>query len=113
MTSEMQAYYAARAIEYDKVYAKPERQTDLRAMERWLPPLLCGRRVLEIACGTGYWTQFIEPVAECIVAMDLAAEMLRIARERVADERVRFLMADAYDIPPDLGCFNAAYVTPC
>lgn len=34
------------------------------------------------------------------------------ARERVADQRVRFLMADAYDIPPDLGCFNAAYVTP-
>ncbi|MGB6449144.1 MAG: class I SAM-dependent methyltransferase [Steroidobacteraceae bacterium] len=109
MTNELQAYYAARANEYDQVYAKPECQTDLRAMERWLPPLLAGRTVLEIACGTGYWTQFIEPIAKCVVAIDVAAETLRIARERVPDERVRFLIGDAYSIPPDLGSFNAAF----
>ncbi len=109
MTSELQAYYAARANEYDRVYAKPERQTDLREMERWLPPLLSGRRVLEIACGTGYWTQFIEPVAKRVVAIDIAAETLRIARKRVPDKRVRFLIGDAYCIPPDLGSFNAAF----
>jgi SAM-dependent methyltransferase len=109
MTNELQAYYAARANEYDEVYSKPERQTDLRAMERWLPPLLSGRRVLEIACGTGYWTQFIEIVAKRLVAIDVAAETLRIARERVPDERVSFLVGDAYCIPPDLGSFNAAF----
>ena len=30
-------YYAARAGEYDRIYAKPERQADLRAIEKWLP----------------------------------------------------------------------------
>ena len=32
----MQDYYAARAREYDEVYRKPERQADLREIERWL-----------------------------------------------------------------------------
>ena len=59
----MQAYYAARAPEYDSVYRKPERQADLRAIEQWVPSRFVAARVLEIACGTGYWTQFIAPVA--------------------------------------------------
>jgi demethylmenaquinone methyltransferase/2-methoxy-6-polyprenyl-1,4-benzoquinol methylase len=42
-------YYAARAAEYDKVYSKPERQTELRQIKQWLPSVLAGRAVLEIA----------------------------------------------------------------
>ena len=78
--SPLQSYYAARAQEYDRVYDKPERQADLRRIEQWLPPLLSGRRVLEIACGTGYWTRLIAPVAASVVAIDSAAETLRIAQ---------------------------------
>ena len=55
----MQSYYAARAGEYDAVYEKPERQADLRQIEQWLPSALYGERLLEVACGTGYWTQFL------------------------------------------------------
>jgi predicted methyltransferase len=50
-------YYAQRAAEYDAVYAKPERQHDLARLKELLPPLVAGRRVLELAAGTGYWTQ--------------------------------------------------------
>ncbi len=50
------AYYARRAAEYERVYAKPERQHDLRAIEAWLPAWFAQRQVLEIACGTGWWT---------------------------------------------------------
>ena len=45
-------YYQQRAPEYDEVYAKPERQADLAELRRLLPPLVAGRRVLEIAAGT-------------------------------------------------------------
>jgi demethylmenaquinone methyltransferase/2-methoxy-6-polyprenyl-1,4-benzoquinol methylase len=76
----MQRYYADRAPEYDSIYAKPERQADLRLIERWLPEVFRGRRVLEIACGTGYWTQFIAPVATGVVAIDSARETIDIAR---------------------------------
>jgi ubiquinone/menaquinone biosynthesis C-methylase UbiE len=109
MTGDLQAYYAARANEYDEVYAKPERQIDLRAMEGWLPPLLSGRRVLEIACGTGYWTQLLAPVAERILAIDSAPQTLKIAREKVPDARVTFLAGDAYRLPDDLGRLDSAF----
>ena len=49
----MKEYYAARAKEYDQIYAKPERQADLRLVEQWLPVRFEGARVLEIAAGTG------------------------------------------------------------
>ena len=75
--SPMQSYYAARAGEYDTVYQKPERQADLRQIEQWLPTVLAGETVLEVACGTGYWTQFLAPVASSIVAIDAAPETLR------------------------------------
>jgi hypothetical protein len=52
----MREYYARRAATYERVYFKPERQADLRAMEAWLGTPFAGREVLEVACGTGWWT---------------------------------------------------------
>jgi hypothetical protein len=54
----MRAYYAQRALSHERVYDKPERQADLRAMKAWLPGHFEGRHGLEIACGTGYRTPF-------------------------------------------------------
>jgi ubiquinone/menaquinone biosynthesis C-methylase UbiE len=105
----MHAYYAARAPEYDRIYLKPERQPDLRAIEAWLPTVFTGRSLLEIACGTGYWTQFIAPVAPRILALDAAPETLQIARGRVAGDHVEFVTADAYALPLDAKGFEAAF----
>ena len=52
-------YYRQRAAEYDEVYRKPERQADLARLRQLLPPLVAGKRVLEIAAGTGYWTEVL------------------------------------------------------
>ena len=104
----MRAYYAARAPEYDRVYRNPERQADLRAIEQWVPSKFVGARVLEIACGTGYWTQFIAPVALHVTALDSAPETLDIARGRVPERKVEFLVGDAYDLPKRAS-FDAAF----
>jgi len=104
----LQDYYAARAAEYDRVYEKPERQADLRTLRRWLPSLLVGTHLLEVACGTGYWTQLVAPVAAQVVAVDAAPETLEIARARVANAAVRFLVGDAYSLPAGLGTFDAS-----
>jgi demethylmenaquinone methyltransferase/2-methoxy-6-polyprenyl-1,4-benzoquinol methylase len=110
MTGDTRAYYSARAPEYDRVYTQPERQSDLRAMERWLPAQVSARRILELACGTGYWTQFVAPVARSIVAIDAAPEPLEIARTRVPEcGHTTFLLGDAYRILSDIGVFDAAF----
>jgi ubiquinone/menaquinone biosynthesis C-methylase UbiE len=105
----MQDYYAARAPEYDRIYLKPERQDDLRAIEAWLPTVFAGRSLLEVACGTGYWTQFLAPVATRVLAVDAAPETLRIASGRVADDKVRFVTGDAYALPAEAAGFEAAF----
>lgn len=105
----MHIYYAARAPEYDGIYLKPERQADLRAIESWLPSLFAGARVLEIACGTGYWTQFLAPVAASILAVDSAPETMAIAKNRVSNDKVHFLVGDAYALPQRSEKFDAAF----
>jgi len=105
----LQHYYAARAAEYDRIYAKPERQEDLRAIERWLPPVFQHKSVIEIACGTGYWTQFLAKTARSILAVDAAPETLRIAAARVDQPGVAFVVGDAYRLPDAGSLHDAAF----
>lgn len=107
--SPLQSYYALRADEYDAVYTKPERQSDLRKIEKWLPPAFYRRNVLEIACGTGYWTQSIAPTASSIYALDSAEETLQIARQRVSESHVTFSLGDAYTPKSNSRNFDAAF----
>ena len=105
----MKAYYAARAKEYDQIYAKPERQADLRLIEQWLPSKFAGKQVLEIAAGTGYWTQFIAPVALSVVGLDASAETLQIAQARPHNNRAQWLVGDAYALPAPIKPYDAAF----
>ena len=105
----MRAYYSARAAEYDRIYEKPERQADIGRLREWLPPRFADTRVLEVACGTGFWTQHIAPVAIGIVALDAAVETIRIARSRVPADRVAFVVGDAYRLPFEGARFGSAF----
>ncbi len=107
--SSLVDYYRASAPLYDGVYLKPERQDDLREIERWVAEVFAGRRVLEVACGTGYWTRFIAATATSITGLDAAPEMLALARQRVPIATVRFVTGDAYALANGLGAFDGAF----
>ena len=107
--TQIEAYYAKRAPEYDDVYLKIERQSDLRLIEAWLSTLFAGESVLEVACGTGYWTQFVAPAATRVVALDISPATLEVACSRVKSSTVRFVTGDAYSLSPSLGSFSAAF----
>ena len=106
----METYYAKRAAEYEKIYAKPERQADLARMRVDIPALFKGARVLEIACGTGWWTPLIAEQAESVVALDYNEETLAIARtKKYPRSNVQFQQGDAYALPAWPRKFTACY----
>lgn len=106
----MKDYYAARAPEYERIFAKPERQSDLRHLEILLPKMFAGCRLLDVACGTAYWTTFLVHETKSIVGIDANAETLEVAADKSwPPGRVEFRVADAYDLPEDLGTFDAAF----
>jgi len=108
-SADLVDYYRRRASEYEAIYAKPERQSDLAVLRQAVPQRLVGRRVLEIACGTGYWTALVAPLAASMVATDLAEEPMAIARGKsYPPQKVRFMLADAYQLPESLGRFDGA-----
>jgi ubiquinone/menaquinone biosynthesis C-methylase UbiE len=107
---EMLGYYGRRAPEYERIYAKPERQADLERVRTWLRSELAGHRILEIACGTGYWTEWLAPVAEAITATDASADVLAVARGKTYPPgRVAFAEADAFALDGVPGSFSAAF----
>lgn len=66
------------------------------------------RLILETAAGTGVVTEALNealPDAE-IIATDLNPPMLEVAGRRVRSERVRFVQADAQDLPFESGSFD-------
>jgi demethylmenaquinone methyltransferase/2-methoxy-6-polyprenyl-1,4-benzoquinol methylase len=96
MSQVLERYYSRRAAEYERIYDKPERQHELEWLRQRIPQLLRGRTVLEVACGTGYWTQFIAREAKHVHACDINESVLDIAREKpIAQGHATFTRADA------------------
>jgi demethylmenaquinone methyltransferase/2-methoxy-6-polyprenyl-1,4-benzoquinol methylase len=103
-------YYRRRAGEYEAFYARPERQADLLLLKKKLSEILKTAHLLEVACGTGYWTTVIANAAGSVTATDLAQEPMNIARAKpYPKNNVTFVEADAYALPESLGRFDAAF----
>lgn len=104
------AYYAARAREYERIYDKPERQADLATLKRLVPASLAGRDVLEVACGTGWFTQFIATTARSVTATDINEDTLALARTKdYPPGRVTLAAADVYNLPAHYRDFTGAF----
>ncbi len=108
----MVRYYAERAPVYDTTagYADPVAE-ELRApIKARYQQLLAGRDVLEIACGTGYWTEVIARSVASVLATDVVPSVLARAKERCAHlANVRFQLADAYSLNGVPGGSTAAF----
>jgi ubiquinone/menaquinone biosynthesis C-methylase UbiE len=91
-------YYAKRAPEYERIYQKPERQGDLAELRELARETFAGKDVLEVACGTGYWTEVLAGAARSVRAMDVNEEVLEIARSKAGNRSVQFEIGDAYSL---------------
>ncbi|MFQ5510910.1 MAG: class I SAM-dependent methyltransferase [Candidatus Krumholzibacteriia bacterium] len=108
--SVLRRYYDRRAPEYEDIYNRSDRarRDELQCAAETMKRGLEGRNVLEIACGTGYWTRRLAGRARAVVAVDASREMLSIARDRSPrGAAVEYLLADAYDLQDLAGKFDA------
>ena len=96
MTQEMIAYYAHRAAEYERVYASPRWQDDLEQIRGRIRAIFAGRRLFEVACGTGYWTRYAAERAGRVHATDVNDDTLALARAKSYGASVTFERRDAY-----------------
>lgn len=106
----IEEYYNRRAPEFDQMYGReiPELRAAYDQIARELSTVFAGRRVLEVACGTGHWTQFAARTAEHITATDVAPNMLSLARAKgMPPSRIEFRQHNAYDLDSIPGEFDA------
>lgn len=100
MHEAMSKYYAQRAKTYESIYQKPERQADLKSLQERVCAVLKDHRVVEVACGTGYWTERYAPVTASVHATDINQAMLDIAQSKTYPPGcVQFSLADTFAMP--------------
>ncbi|MBO0883332.1 MAG: class I SAM-dependent methyltransferase [Mycobacterium sp.] len=99
LTSQVD-YYRRRAGEYD-VTAYGDVVAARARVARLVAEMRPTGRVLEIACGTGLWTEALVGPAESVTAIDAAPEVVEIARDRVRSANVSFQVAEVFSWTPD------------
>ncbi|PJF22664.1 MAG: hypothetical protein CUN56_04840 [Phototrophicales bacterium] len=82
-----------------------EDQVERSVLRRWLPPK--GKRVLEIGAGFGRLTNEFKGFQQ-VVVLDYSFSQLQYAREHYGDAGFVYVAADAYNLPFQVGVFDAA-----
>ncbi|HUU77483.1 MAG TPA: methyltransferase domain-containing protein [candidate division Zixibacteria bacterium] len=96
----MEEYYRKWAPDYERFYyeCEPAIKQGNKKTAELLTNFLDNRSVLEIACGTGYWTKILSSVAKQIVATDILPEVLYFAKQKKYSCPVLFTIVDAYNL---------------
>lgn len=99
--SDMPEYYDRRAPEYEQIYYRdiPPRRLEIDREAQRLTDIVRDRNVLDLACGTGYWTEIMSQSAAHITASDLSTGMIDQARKKQFQSEVDFVRADLYHPP--------------
>lgn len=107
--TKLRAYYQAKALEHDELALTYESKIPYRrffyqarfsaVMDAVAPQE--GERILELGCGTGYYTRAMLEAGAAVTATDYAANYLNQARELVGEHlatRATFQTEDAQDL---------------
>lgn len=107
--TDLSMYYTNRAVSSDNVYTQSERQQELAILHERVAALVQGQSVLELACGSGYWTAILAESADFVLATDNNPAMLQAAQARnFPPQKVQLAQIDAFalDVASDYtACF--------
>jgi 2-polyprenyl-3-methyl-5-hydroxy-6-metoxy-1,4-benzoquinol methylase len=108
-------YYRARAAQYDRWFNRTGRyDTGAEVNQAWFDEVevvrsdlatvpLDGAQVLELAPGTGIWTELLARRARSVTAVDASPEMVEINRSRLGADaaKVDYVLADLFAWEPE------------
>lgn len=105
------AYYRARAPEYDQWFLRqgrydrgPEHRAEwfreVSTIDTALRPIVQQKNIVELACGTGLWTERLARAGARVLAVDGAPEAIAINRERLGSTKVEYCVADIFTWTP-------------
>jgi demethylmenaquinone methyltransferase/2-methoxy-6-polyprenyl-1,4-benzoquinol methylase len=117
--SEQLDYYRARASEYDQWWLRQGRYDrgtidnrrwfdDAGALEAQLAQFKPAGRILEMASGTGIWSEKLLPFATELTLVDGSREMLHLAERRLQSPKVQYTQANLFDWNPG-GKFDTVF----
>ena len=109
---EQISYYRSRANEYDEWFTRRGRHDrgpewnrrwydEVEEVRAELESFRPAGEVLELACGTGWWTAELARHADHVTAVDASPEVLEINHEKVGDKRVTYVQADLFTWRPE------------
>lgn len=110
MKTNIKTYYKNRASVYEKsMYLKNEvdRIREMKQIGSLLKKLFKQKEIIEVACGTGYWTEVVSRTAKNITATDAVKDVLDIARNKKYSCAVDFKISDASSLSYRDETFNA------
>jgi SAM-dependent methyltransferase len=90
-------------------YTSADPMAEHIARYEWVATRLSGR-VLDLGCGVGYGGQVLlssNPLISYVIGVDISPDALDYANSTYANERLRFLQADACHLPFADGSFDA------
>ena len=105
-------YYRDRASEYDEWFFRQGRYdrgeahrqqwfAEVAEVEVALGAAKPAGDILELACGTGLWTQHLAPLATRLTAVDTSPEAISLNQQRVNAASVKYVIADLFNWTPD------------
>ena len=112
LLAEQRSYYRARAPEYDEWWQRRGRyyRGEEELLEWWrqvavvddaLVSFGATGSVLELAGGTGWWTERLARTADSLTVVDSSPEVLALNQERVGRSDVNYVVADLFDWQAD------------
>jgi len=112
LLAEQLAYYRARAPEYDAWFLRQGRfdrgdahrerwGAEVGRLEQALAAFAPDGDILELACGTGWWTERLSEYGTSLTALDASPEVIALNRQRLPSKPINYVQADLFTWRPE------------
>ena len=112
LLASQRAYYRARASEYDAWFLRQGRYdrgeahraqwfAEVEVLGKALADFAPRGDLLELACGTGWWTEHLAHYGDSLTAVDASPEVLGLNRARLPSAKIRYVQADLFNWTPE------------